>query len=291
MRHAHQSTESDPLFRDEVASNYKLNQEVSIDMKILFETLILGAALSSGASAQTITAPCQSLVPVAQYFESVVGLGTENGCHDGACPAPSTSNAWQASGLVPVRRDPVLPGLTPGFAAGDALRELSPTRHPLPPKLPHAGRDLAPYFGAVAAPAQPLRDLRWHTNRRDAARVAAERKLPMLIQVTADWCGYCRKMERETFVDPVVVRHLSHCFVPLTVDADRNPQFMAQLGIRSLPTTLIVSPDLKIVRRLEGFQSAPQLTRQLAAFCGDHRRPAPRPAAPKRSPAHVVALR
>lgn len=110
----------------------------------------------------------------------------------------------------------------------------------------------------------------WYQNFRQAAREAERLQKPLLVEITASWCGYCRKMEQETLSDAEVVRHIQRCFVPVTVDADREKQLVKLIGIEGLPTTVIISPELKVVRRITGFQNAPEFNSHLRDVCPAH---------------------
>ena len=63
--------------------------------------------------------------------------------------------------------------------------------------------------------------IKWQTDFRKAAAEAARLKKPMLIEVGASWCGYCKKMHRETFTDKKVITQINGCFVLVSLDADR----------------------------------------------------------------------
>lgn len=108
------------------------------------------------------------------------------------------------------------------------------------------------------------RSIRWRTNLRSAANEVRASGRPMLINITADWCSYCTRMKNQTFRDAGFVAELNRSgFIPVRLDADTNRELVSRLGIRSLPTTLLVSPELKVQETLQGFQSADQLIRSM----------------------------
>lgn len=110
-------------------------------------------------------------------------------------------------------------------------------------------------------------DISWQRDLRAAARKSADQHKPLLVEITADWCGYCRKMQQTTFRDQTIVKRINDCFVPVTIDADANKEVFGQFGVQGLPTTVILSPEMKVVKRIVGYQTAEQLGVELAQFC------------------------
>lgn len=110
-------------------------------------------------------------------------------------------------------------------------------------------------------------EVHWQTDLKRAAREAQRQQKPMLVEFTASWCGYCRRMKQTTFRDENVVRYANGCFVPVSVDADKNRALMKAVGVTGLPTTVIISPKLEIVKKITGYQSPQQMSRHLGGFC------------------------
>lgn len=71
-------------------------------------------------------------------------------------------------------------------------------------------------------------------------------------------------MKNETYTDPELVNLINERFVAVAIDADQQREFVERMEIRSLPTTLIVGSDLRVLSRLQGFQSSGQLLQALS---------------------------
>jgi thiol-disulfide isomerase/thioredoxin len=108
------------------------------------------------------------------------------------------------------------------------------------------------------------RRVSWQSDLQRAVDDAKRAGLPLLIQVSAEWCPHCVRMTRETYTDPQLTNIISQRYVAVSVDADEQREFIQQMGIQSLPTTLVVAPDLRILNRLQGFQSADQIMQALS---------------------------
>ena len=107
----------------------------------------------------------------------------------------------------------------------------------------------------------------WHRNLRDAAAQSEKSGKPILLQFTASWCGYCHKMLRETFTEKEIAAQINKCFVPVVLDADDNEAVVDAVGVEAFPTTVIISPELDVIGRIQGFYQAPQFAQKLAPYC------------------------
>lgn len=110
-----------------------------------------------------------------------------------------------------------------------------------------------------------LADVRWSTDIEQSLQAAAQARKPVLMEFTAPWCVYCKRMEKTTFADPVVADRINQHFVAIQVDADRHKDLVKQLQVRGLPAILIVSPDLTIIERISGYQTPEALVQKLDA--------------------------
>lgn len=110
-------------------------------------------------------------------------------------------------------------------------------------------------------------EVKWNKDIKQAARRAVQEKKPLMVMVSAPWCGYCQQMLKTTFQDQELVEHINHGFVPVYLNADEHEEIVEELQVKGLPTTLIISPEMQVVERFSGFKSAKQLTGPIIKLC------------------------
>lgn len=86
---------------------------------------------------------------------------------------------------------------------------------------------------------------------RDFEEISSGKRGVHFIDIWAEWCGPCRQLSE-------VVKELAEDYGSMVeickMDADKNQQTMMKLGIRGIPTVLLVK-DGKVVQTLVGLQS------------------------------------
>jgi thioredoxin-related protein len=123
--------------------------------------------------------------------------------------------------------------------------------------------------------------------------VALNKKKPkkMFIDMYTDWCGWCKKMDASTFVNPVIVAYMNANYYAVKFNAERkdtvafngkqymnpNPagtrsshQLAQEMlsGRMSYPSFVFLDENLSRITILPGFQKAPQFE-SILHFIGD----------------------
>lgn len=86
-------------------------------------------------------------------------------------------------------------------------------------------------------------------------------KLPVLLDVYADWCPPCRRIA--PLVEQLSVA-LERRAVVAKLDSDASPNLIAKLGINSLPTFIVFDKGAEL-HRMVGLQSRETLLARLGA--------------------------
>ena len=112
------------------------------------------------------------------------------------------------------------------------------------------GQDPVPMApSAAAAPSS----IPWLSDYEGARKASAERGLPLLIEIGAENCPWCRQMDAVTLADPKVVARLNSGWICLKVDGQKNPRLVEAFGLRNYPTHVYADPSGKILGSNEGF--------------------------------------
>ena len=95
----------------------------------------------------------------------------------------------------------------------------------------------------------------WLGSLEEAKQAAESEDRLILVDLYADWCGWCKRLEQEVYSTDEF-REYSANLVLLQVDTEdggEGSRLKQQYGVYSLPTTLILDSDLVQVGKVEGF--------------------------------------
>ncbi len=129
--------------------------------------------------------------------------------------------------------------------------------------------------------------VKWHTIEEAAKASIGEKTY--FIDFYTSWCGYCKKMDRETFTDPTVAKILNRYFYPVKFDAEgsnsfswfgqtynpakagRNRTHEFARGLQGYPSFALIKADGTPMQVIPGFSSAKEFTVILWYFAsGDY---------------------
>lgn len=89
----------------------------------------------------------------------------------------------------------------------------------------------------------------------------------IFVDVYTDWCGWCKKMDKETFTDPKVIAYINESFYAVKLNAEdtkrvfdfrgkeySEAQMAAAMRVRSYPNFVIIDPSLQNITQLPGYR-------------------------------------
>jgi len=135
------------------------------------------------------------------------------------------------------------------------------------------------------------KNIKWYTFQ-EAVKLSKENPRKLFIDVYTDWCGWCKKMDKETFEHPEIAKILNKEYYPVKFDAEskepiefggktfineggrsRNPHQLAVAllqGQMSYPSVAYMSEDLQLLTAVPGYLTPEQIEPILLYFANDH---------------------
>lgn len=144
-------------------------------------------------------------------------------------------------------------------------------------------------FIGLQASAQDIKWLTWNEAVKLSQTDAKPKK--MFIDVYTDWCGWCKKMDKETFQNPEVSKYMQENFYMVKLDAEgKDPieykgntfkfvpsgrngyhELAAALlqGKLSYPTVVFLDEEMNMLSPVPGYQTVEPFM-QIARYFGDN---------------------
>ena len=132
--------------------------------------------------------------------------------------------------------------------------------------------------------------VKWYTFQ-EAVKLSKENPKKLFIDVYTDWCGWCKKMDKETFEHLEIAKILNKEYYPVKFDAEsadtiefngktfineggrsRNPHQLAVAllqGQMSYPSVVYMTEDLQLLTAVPGYLTPEQIEPILLYFAND----------------------
>lgn len=114
------------------------------------------------------------------------------------------------------------------------------------------------FLGVIISEAFGAGSIKWHSYPEGIA-LGKQKNKKVFVNFFADWCTYCKQMERQTFTDPKVAGLMSEMTLlqaDVTRQDDADKALQDHIGIPAPPAMIFWTPGGEEIRhlRLLGFK-------------------------------------
>ncbi|HZO91583.1 MAG TPA: thioredoxin fold domain-containing protein [Chthonomonadaceae bacterium] len=95
-------------------------------------------------------------------------------------------------------------------------------------------------------------EMAWAGSYEAGLAQASQLGKPLLLSVHTPGCGWCQKLDAETFTDPKVIE-LSRRYVCVRLDSDVDTAIVERYHVLDYPTTIFADSQGKELARLPGY--------------------------------------
>lgn len=94
--------------------------------------------------------------------------------------------------------------------------------------------------------------LNWESSVERGLEAAQKSGKPVFIDFYVDWCGWCKKLDREVYTD-AEVQKIADQFVFVKVNCEKDEATARKYYVEGFPTMVFLSPQGKVIDRIDGF--------------------------------------
>ncbi|MBN8705072.1 MAG: thioredoxin fold domain-containing protein [Bacteroidetes bacterium] len=115
-------------------------------------------------------------------------------------------------------------------------------------------------------------NLKWH-DFNEGIELAQKQKKYILVDFYTDWCGWCKKMDKDTYTNPTVMQILKKNFILIKVNAEdaaksakykqynvTYPELSQGFGVTGFPATVFLNAQADYVTLVPGYLPADEMT-------------------------------
>lgn len=132
-------------------------------------------------------------------------------------------------------------------------------------------------FSAITSPPVAKATIQW-LSIEEAYELNKKEPRKIFVDVYTDWCGWCKRMDKDTFSNAEVAEYVNKNYyaVKMNAESDRafklgqaamtERQVAQQFGVSGYPTVVFIHEDFRTIEPVSGYQQPTQFMKLLQAF-------------------------
>ena len=112
-------------------------------------------------------------------------------------------------------------------------------------------------------------ELQWQADYDKALAAAKSAKKIVMVDLYTDWCGWCKKLDRDVYANTDVKSKLAKDFVSLKINPEKSKKGMElarSFGTRGYPHIVFLDANGKKISEIVGYVPADKFGEKLASL-------------------------
>ena len=101
--------------------------------------------------------------------------------------------------------------------------------------------------------------IQWHEWSNETFALAEQQDKLVLLDIGAEWCQFCKKMEAVTYQDPEVVRIVNENYIAIKADIEESGDVQMLYSNFGVPGTIILNSDRDELTKRRGYIAPQQM--------------------------------
>ena len=95
----------------------------------------------------------------------------------------------------------------------------------------------------------------------DVLALAKKENKSIFLEISASWCGYCKRMRANVYTDTEVAQYYNSTFINISVDAEKGEgiELAKKYGVKHYPTFIFINSDGSLTKKTSGYRSPEKL--------------------------------
>lgn len=102
-------------------------------------------------------------------------------------------------------------------------------------------------------------NIRWHDWSNDTFSLAEQENKLVLLDISARWCQFCKKMKSVTYQDPEVIKIVNKHYIAIHADIELTPDVQMLYGNLGVPGTVILTAEREELNKRLGYIAPQQM--------------------------------
>ncbi len=102
-------------------------------------------------------------------------------------------------------------------------------------------------------------EIQWHEWSNETFAKAAEQNKLVLLDISAEWCQFCKKMKAVTYKDKEVIKIINANYIAIQADIETTIDVKMLYGSFGVPGTIILTADKDELNKRLGYIAPQQM--------------------------------